>query len=314
MNTVQLAQRLASKLVVADSANLEAEPALDVLSAMNAGVVALCRLLPTIYKRTTLSHTLRAPTTISDLTFTAKYAHTVTGDPFTAAMFGCTLRFDNGAADTEITGSDSVLDDFLLDTLLQPAKVYYDAVPLQDVILRIIGHLRLYGANRQVPTPLYRVERLRAGRGLFGWAGEGIEYTEAEYPYDSSLVAQLGRPRYYYIDPVGASQGGEPEFLLRVFPLPEVDYTIRMEAALGPRRMTFADLSVAAKVRVAEDLVEDVLIPLCEEALCSSAFWRDPSQRNAVLAAAEKARLEKIPHVAKDIAPSRNKVRTPVGY
>lgn len=317
MNTIQLAQRLAQRLAVDDSANLAAEPALDVLSAMNAGVTALYRELPGIYRRATLSFTLRAPESVT-ATFTAQYGKSVAPATFTSAMMGCTLRFDSGAADTQITGTESVLDNFLGATLVQPGKVYYDAVPIQDVIERIVGHIRLYGGARQAPTPLYRVEGLRAGRGLYGGVfgfGEGtIQYTEAAYPYELSDVGQAGRPRYYYLDPVGASQGGEPEFLLRVFPLPLVDYTIRLEAELGPARITFEQLSSAAKVKVPENLVEDVLIPLCEEALALSSFWRDQGQLNAVMNRAALARASKIPYVARDLAPARHRIGTPCGY
>lgn len=302
MNTVQLAQRLATRLNVRDTTLLEAEPALDVLAAINGGIQEYFAHAPSLYKRTTLSHALRAPETLS-VTFTSKYANTVEDDTFATAMMGCTLRFDNGMADTVITGTNSVLDDWLHDDLTQPATVFYDVVPIQDVIEQILEPVRVHDATRANPTRLHRDERLRGGRAR--WRESGLE---------AFVTAEAGRPEAYYLEPVGGSQGGEPEFLLRVAPRPLVDYTIKFEAELGPRAVTFAELSIATTVGVPGNRIESILLPLCEAHLTASRFWRDPRAAGDVMGKAENLKGNRLRTMTGDIAPARNQMGTPAGF
>lgn len=304
ITTLQLAQRLARHLKVENAFQLDADVSLDVLAAINAGIAALYRELPSLYKRTTVSHTLRAPRKLT-ATFISKYGHAVNDATFEPEMIGCTLRFDNGAADTEITGSNSVLDDLLDDSLVQPATVYFDAIPLQDVIERVVGNVRLYEGTRREPTILLLDDRLRGGRAR--WRNDGW----VNWLYGGT--DQVGRPQCYYLDPVGASQGGEPEFLLRVAPFPVRDFTVRMEVELSPRPVTFGQLAQPVKINVA-DALEDVLIALCEEALLTSPFWRDPALARVVEQRAETARERHIRRIAPLIAPPRHRVGTPRGF
>lgn len=230
----------------------------------------------------------------------------VAADTFTAAQFGCTVRFINGAADTEVTGTNSVLGDLLQSTLVQPAMIYHDVIPLQDVIERVLGNVRLYEATRAEPTVLLRDERLRGGRAM--WRNS----TGIQWLYGGS--EQVGRPTCYYLEPVGMSQGGEPEFLLRVAPLPASDYTVRLEAQIGPRLVTFEQLGTAATVSVPASRVETILIPLCEAALTTSNYWQDKGAANALLSKADGIRNARMGMMAHDIAPSRNRMGTPCGY
>ena len=318
MNSVQLSQRLARNLALNDGSgsildpfNIPADVALDVLSAINGGLQTLYREMPNIYKRTTLSQTLRSPQTLS-VTFQDKYSNVVGEDTFTLSMFGCTLRLDNGTRDTEVTGPNSVLDDYLGDNLTSGATLYSDVVPMQDVIERIIGAVRIYDNTQAEPTALVRDERLRGGRARrWGWMGE---WDEVYYPYDAAYLSAIGRPRYYYLDPAGASEGFELAFLLRVAPMPDQDYTVRMEAELSTERIIFADLTIAREIFVRDALVDDILIPLCEAELILSRFWADPQLRNVVKDRQQMVLSTKMPKIPRDVAPSCNGIGRPVGY
>lgn len=315
MNSVQLAQRLARNLNVADVFNLDAEVSLDVLSAINGGLQSFYRSVPGIYKRTTLSHTIRAPKTLG-ITFAEQYSNRCSltsdqSDPFTSRERGCTVKFDTGAADNIVIADNAVLDDYLLTTLVTNATIYYDAVPIQDVIERIIGAVRLYSATKAEPTLLVRDERLRGGR-FRRWLP--ADQDEIMYPMDAAYLSEIGRPRYYYLDPVGSSQGGEPEFLLRLAPMPDVDYIVRMEAELSTERIVFNDLTTARAIYVADAYVEDILVPLCEAELVTSKFWTDAEAKKGVLARRDDALTTKIPKIPKDIAPTSNMVGRPRGF
>jgi hypothetical protein len=311
MNSIQLAQRLARNLAVEDVFNLEDQAALDVLAAMNAGIGTFYREMPGIYKRTTLSCTLRSPRTLS-VVFNAKYSNRVADDSFETRDMGCTIRFNNGAADSIVTASNAVLDDYLMDALSTDATIYSDVVPLQDVIERVIGAVRLYSATKSEPTPLIRDERLRGGRAR-RWM-PSLAPDEIVYPFDAAYLSEIGRPRYYYLDPVGSSQGGEPEFLLRVAPMPDTDYTVRMEAELSTERIVFADLKTARAIYVADAYIEDILVPLCEAELVTSKFWRDARQQTAVVTRAQNVLANKMPKIPTDVAPTSNGVGRPWGY
>jgi hypothetical protein len=259
MNSIQLAQRLGRNLAVEDPFILPADAALDVLAAINGGLASFYREAPGILKRTTLSGTLRAPRALT-LTFQAQYSSLVADDTFTVREQGCTVRMGNGAADNIVTGPNSLLDDYLGTQLSLPATLYSDALPIQDVIERIVGNVRLYTGTQSAPTPLIRNERLRGGlSGFFWWYGAGYGGDgERYYPYTAlgSDLRSVGRPLYYYLEPMGVSQGAEPEFILRVAPLPDIDYTVRLEAELSTQRLTFADLTTARQINVGEAHLE----------------------------------------------------------
>lgn len=309
MNSVQLAQRLARNLNVPDVFQLPADAALDVLQAMNGGLSALYRDMPGVYKRTTLSHTVRAPRAVS-LTFQAQYSRLVNDDSFVLRDQGCTVRFGNGASDNVVTGPNSVLDNYLGTDLAVSATIYSDAVPIQDVIERIIGHVRLYDNSQSAPTTLTRNERLRGGRA---WRRrQGDDWAEEYYPTDCGL-SEVGRPIFYYFEPMGVSQKAEPEFLIRLAPLPDIDYTIRLEAELSTQRLVFADLSVARQIAVTDAHIDDILIPLCEAELITSPFWRDKDVAKAVIDRQTKAKEQK-KLIPSEIAPTSNHVGTPAGF
>lgn len=300
MNSVQLAQRLGRNLNVADPFNLPAPAALDVLSAINAGLNEFYRSMPPVYKRTTLSHTIRAPRTVN-MTFQAQYSRLVADNTFVLRDQGCTVRFGDGSSDNIVTGPNSLLDNFLGSTLAVTGTIYSDAIPIQDVIEQIIGDVLLYDSTRKEPTVLSINNRMR-------------NYRRHLYPRGSSASDSIGRPRHYYLDPMGVSQGAEPEFLLRVAPLPDLDYTIRLEAELSTQRLVPADLLTARMINVGAAYLDDILIPLCEAHLASSSFWRDKSEKDRVMSKAEKIKANEMPKIPSNIAPQNNRVGTPAGW
>lgn len=307
MHSVKLAQRLARHTIATDPFNLNSDVALDVLNAINAGLATYYRLVPGAFKRTTLSHTVRGPRTIP-LVFTAQYSRLVADDSFVVRDQGCTVRFANGSSDNVVTGPNSLLDNYLRTDLNVDGTLYSDAVPIQDVIERVIGHLLLYSNSQSSPTPVARNERLRAGRSTQMRVDDGQDY----YSFETNL-STIGRPRFYWLDPMGVSQGAEPEFVLRLAPLPDVDYTIRMEAELSTQRLIFADLNTPREIYVPSNCLDDILIPLCEAALTSSPFWSDKTSIDRFMKAKETA-IENIKLMPSDIAEGANFIGTPPGF
>lgn len=313
MNSIQLMQRLSRNLAIEDPANPPADALLDILQAMNGGLASYYREMPGIYKRTTVSVLIRAPRNVS-VTFTNQYAHTVQGTPFTDDMKGCTLRFDSGQADEVIVGNNAVLDDWR-DSNLGPlsAKVYSDTIAIQDVIERVVGQVRCFDNSQSQPTMLIRDERLRGGRAMW-WNGPWDQFGDVWYPMDGWIFGSVGRPRYYYLEPAGVSQGAEPEMLLRLVPFPDIDYTIRFEAELHTQRIRFADLITARTIYVGDAYVDDILIPLCEAELITSPLWRDRNTIKLVTDRQQKVLQTKMPKIPHDVGPASNLIGTPRGY
>jgi len=313
MNSIQLAQRLARNLTVEDPFNLPADAALDVLSAINAGLTSFYREMPGIYKRTVLSQLVRAPKTLK-VTYLRRFDHFVQDNTFTSDMIGCTLRFGTKDADTVITGPNTVLDDWRSENLGPlDATVYFDTIPIQDVIERIIGSIRCYDNSQSQPTILIRDERLRGGRAMW-WNWPWDQWGDSWFPLDGWLFGSVGRPRYYYLEAAGVSQGAEPEMYLRLVPFPDIDYTIRLEAELYTQRIRFADLTTARSILVGDAYIDDILIPLCEAELITSPFWRDKETIPTITARQQNVLATKLPKVPADVAPPMNLIGTPRGY
>jgi hypothetical protein len=238
MNSLQLAQRLSRNLSVDDPANPSADALLDVLAAANAGIAAFYRELPAIYRRTTVSATLKQPQALN-VVFQAKYSNKVGADTFSAGMFGCTVRLGQGPTDNIVTGPDSVLDDWIYDTLAMAAVVYFDAVPFTAPILRIIDDVRLYPSN----GARYRVLRRYEGphRRHHPWSYY-TGYVGEPFVEGGANSSAIGAPNWYRIEPVGQVRGGTPPFLMQVSPMPSADFTIRFEAELGAQHLTFEQI------------------------------------------------------------------------
>lgn len=311
MNTVQLSRRLARNLNVPDPAQLDADSALDVLSAINAGLAAFYREMPSIYKQTTISATLRAPQNVN-VVFDAKYANTVADDTFTTDMIGCTLRA--GGSDNEITGTNSLLDDYLGDALSVSGQVYFDALPIREVIKRLTSDVRLYQPGNLRGWRLAPAARNR----IFGWYLGNRSGAWDGYGWCDGTT--IGRPMFYVLDPVGASEGaGSTDglsrmFLLRVFPKPSADYTVRFEAELAYRQIAMKELTTPVVVPVAPDWIEDILVPLCEAELVQSKFWRDADAKKSVIDKRADVITNRVSKAPTTLTTARNLVGTPLGY
>ena len=302
MTSVQLAQRLARHLTQTDLATLPGNAMLDILDAANAGLQDLYKLLPGIYKETALSTTLKAPTNVS-VEMDAKYSNLLSSDAFTEDMRGCTVNISDDPHDNEITGTNSVLDGFVGNVLAGNAQIHHDAVPLVDVIERVTSDPVCYRADGTW-FPLSRHDGFREG---------GMQWYYGAFPA-AIIKKQAGQPRIYTLEPVGVSQGADLEFFFRVYPMPDTDYTVRFRAELAPRILIYPNITgTAVSIPVNDRLCNSTLVPLCEEHLLRSPYFKDrtPTNLKVFTDAAEKARDTARNLVARDILKPNNSIGTP---
>lgn len=311
MNTLQLAQRLARNMEHADLGTMPAAMALDILDAIQGGLQELWRALPWQFRTKTFSYVLKAPETIS-VTMVGKYSNALTGTPFTTDQIGCTVRVTDDVRDNEVTGAGTVRDQFLGTQTAGNALLFHDAQQIYDPIERVIGDMRIY---RQDGTwyPLHRAEGYRRGGMRFAW----YEGYPIPYPTGFNGLRPAQRPLIYMLESESIDQLTASEFFLKFYPMPDVDYTVRFEAEVGPRAITFAnitDIAGAVDVPVKASLANSCLVPLCEEALLRSPHLAASKTLPAqIQAAADRARIT-LRNRPGDMALPNNEVGTPPGY
>jgi hypothetical protein len=289
MTTLQLANALARHTRFPDLASTPADVRLEILHAINAALQTVYSRLPAAYKRQPFSALLRAPADVN-LTFTAQYATTTTGDVFTEAQKRCTVLVSGDADYNQVTGLNSVRDAFTGSTLATTARVWSDAIPVDATIERLSKPLSVFRNGEKV-----------------------TELTRWDEPYDV-LAQPPGTPERYSVEPVAASQGSDPEFYLRVWPLPVDVFKIRAEVEISTVRVTFAQIvNAPAVLPIGERMAESILLPIAKAAFTDSTAWENPSTiariRDGGAAAEEQIKL-----IAMDFAPGFNSVGTPAGY
>jgi hypothetical protein len=296
MTTVQLAQRLLRHLTVKDLALLSGDDALHVLDAMNAGLQQFYALAPASLKQTTLSGVLQPAQTVT-LTVTNGSA-VFSGYTATSAQRGYTIRIEGDDNENEIVASNGLLDDYLGTTGTKAAQVWGDCLPLNGVIERLTSEPRLDTGAFLAKEPAFRE------RG--GWS------SPAEQRH-ARRDRRIGEPSFYWIEAVGQSQGGAPAFLLRVDALPDRAYRVRVDAELGPARVTFPDLTTPVALPLNDAHVEAYVLPLCAAALLDSPLWQDADAKRHIRERAGDA-IPLIGLLGHHIAKPSNRVRTPAGY
>lgn len=289
MNTLAFSRLLARHLTVDDAATLTGEAALDILAAINAGLSEFYREAPSRLKKVAFSRTLRAPQNV-DLEMQEKYGRTLSSGTFDAARIGCTVSFPHLAFDTEVASVSQIHDDYLSDTLTATVRVFGDAIPLLAPIEKMTSDVICIGAGQT--SVLCRDEGLNTKR----------------------LNHQEGTPRYYKLESRSVSQAAEPAFLLRVWPLPSVDFIIRFEAECGPFRIGFPTLVNPIELPIEDSYAEDILLPLCEAQLVTSSLWRDQKTKSSIADRAQMVLRTKIPMLSHDSGIPDNVVMTPGGF
>lgn len=297
MNSVALAQRLARHLDVDDRSLLSADEGLDVLQAINAAMQTFFALAPAHFKRQTISTTLKAPQQ-QNVTFAAQYSNQLAGgSSFDASMLQCTALLGDGSYNV-ITGTGSVLDNWLLSALATTATVYSDVALVDQPIERIVGEISLsQGVLSTYPKQDYliRNERLKYNRW---WQFESCP----------------GRPRWYWMDYLTVSRGMAPAAVLRVAPAPDVDINIRFDAELSPITLTFASLTNAVAVPIPDNHVESIFLPLCEAELTLSRYWKEAKLIRLTLDKAEAVKKERLNRIPNDVGAPNNYCGVAFGY
>jgi hypothetical protein len=287
MTIVEALSRLANGYCSSRYAGLSAAQQLEGVDALNAGLMELFGLLPDCYKDKALSLSVEAP---AALTIQAVSGSAMLAAPaFTEAQVGRTVKASGDPAEHRVAGASALRDTWLGETGTHDAVVYHDYV-YGDV----------YPFNRLLSEP-----KLVCGSVELALRKINPENLDLE------LTRGVGRPRYYWLEAGGVSQGETVAAAIRLLPLPDVAYRIRVRACYWPRRIKFADVAANAPLPVPDQLA-DALVQIAGYHTLGLTGW-DAMTPSEVVAKADRGRATASTQPAHLSVPT-NRVGTPRGY
>jgi hypothetical protein len=289
MTLPELVSRLAWPFAVDDATSMSARDLAAVIDAVNAGIAEFYRVAPSRYKIKKVAHLLPAPATIT-LAATVG-SSTVTGYSCASANYGKTV----------IVGDDPRKNQFVSATgLLAPYQ----------------------GANAATSAILYG-DAVGFGYQTFSMTTHPVLDDKHELvfvsPTDDRLwrTSAAGTPRYYWTERAAPTEGGSIYHYLKVFPYPAAAGVIKFDAMVSPARFAFADAMDPTKyIPVRDDIIEEVLIPLCMGYLANHArkeLWPDDMSRKIAREEQEIARVKASHLPAYEYSPSHS-IGTPPGF
>lgn len=287
MTIVEALSRVASRYSKSGYSGLSAQGQQEALDALNSGIRDAYRLMPDHYKDKELPLSVQAPAaaTISAVNGSAALA----GDAFTAEQVGRTVLAAGDDIQHRVAGLAALRDVWHGATGSAQATVYHDYV---------------YGGD-------YPFNRLLAAPVLLAGSTE-LRLIEVN-PRDLDLLflRGVGRPRYYWLESGGVSQGSDLVAAIRLLPLPDMAYRLRVKAAYWPRRILFADVVGNASLPV-PDVVFESVIQLAGVHTIGLAGWdKMPAQSVILHSQNAEANIRALPQA---IGLPHNRVGTPRGY
>lgn len=264
MTTFELATHLARRLKGGSLPALSAGATMDLVEAINVGLQECYERLPSWQRRVELSLPLAAPTTVS--VGVTNGSATLASGTFSAAQIGRSVVLAGDSNWNKVASTTTLLDAYQGTTGTVAGTVYGDVVSNSLANLDgFSGPLRFADTREELlPHNVRRLEPYRSG--------------------------EVGKPRYYWSEPAGASLGNSPTSHLRVYPAPDVAYVLRCDAEFRPSLVTFTTLHQAATIPLADQFLHAALLPLCEACLLRSPEWADDAKSRLVLDAAERGR------------------------
>jgi hypothetical protein len=285
MTTLELAERLARRLRGGNLTKLAMAEVMDIVEALNAGQQEAFELLPAWQRRTTVNLYLAAPTSLS--IGVTNGSVDLSSGTFSASWVGRSVVVDGDPNWNEVQSATKLLDEYLGTTGTRTATVYGDSTYSDQLTFDGFAKDPLLADQREA---LIRHD-----------------------PRNGSWTPEVGRPKFYWLEPAAASLGATPAVYLRVHPAPDIAYTLRCDMEFRPIVVRYDTLNSAATLVLADHLIHRALIPLCEVRLLRSPAWANPKIAEHVHEDARAARAM-LASQRTDPAVPNNRVGTPAGY
>lgn len=300
MTSLGLAQRLLRHLKFKDWGEMPIEAQLEIVDALNVALAIYFAEAPETYRRLNLSYLLAGPQTVTITTTNG--SKTVSDTPFANYTRGAMLRIEGDDQWNRIDGDSQLLMPYLGLSGSHTATVYGDVTALGfNEIERVITWPQL---NNGSVLALDESMRERPGRFFrdLGDLASGVDY-------------DTGCPRWHIFDYLNDLTAGRNEKagLLRVYPLPDQDYTIRFEAIVAPLHLSLSAINTSVDLPVRNYHAERFLVPLALRELAHGGLWEREDTRRSTQVRGDTAEtnLETINH---EIGTPANRLGTPKGY
>lgn len=199
---------------------------LDALNGLNSAMMEVFRLLPQSYRVKTLHLYVNAPDAVSLQVTDA--SNELGNSPFTTDDIGRTVIAQGDAAWHQVGGENLLKDAWIGSTGTVAGTMYDDYIYGEDYPFEcLISTPVLIDAAESIPLCLVNDPSL---------------IMSAPNYYGVNEMRSIGRPRYYWTEPGGVSQGGQPVIAIRLRPIPDRAFRIQVKASYWPRRVLWADI------------------------------------------------------------------------
>ena len=133
-----------------------------------------------------------------------------------------------------------------------------------------------------------------------------------DFPF-LGMIPSVGRPQFWWVQPLGNSQGQSPLLVLRFWPMPDQVYPVKVRMGFWPLRLALADLDLAVTIPVPDQFIDAALVPIGLRALMISPIYENHADDKTVLDAAARgdAFLANQPG---QVGSPQNRIFTPVGF
>ena len=292
MTTVSIAQRLCRRLKIRDVSELPADDALEVADAISVALRDYYDHAPGVLKRRPFGGALKA----ADATRTVSIVNGAT-------VFGWVSPPGPPPSPVPLGASVAISGDSRLNKLRRASELLFsfDGVSGDRSIT-------IYGDTIRVP---YSVARLVTQPKLANDHRTLAPLPEGFFSNRIGLNSDTGEPYYYWLESIDPGDDVQPFQVFRVWPMPDRGYDVTFDVELYPERVTLADTTNPRLIKVPDEHLLNIVLPLAEEEISLSPLYIG-DKRQAVLRG-ERAR-KRLSLISAVTSPEPNYVGTPVGW
>ncbi len=293
MTIAQLVHRIGRRAKKGgDFTKLSLTEQMDVLEAANSALQQVYNILPIYFKEMTVGLTLPKAVSLSGVVVT-NGSNSVGGVIFGADAIGRTIILDGDSNINQVLDATTLMSTYNGPSGTVSGTLYGDAIYSSRLPFdRIIGNPDFADSTSWPMLPRSMMRN--------------------DFPF-LGMIPSVGRPQFWWVQPLGNSQGMKPLLVLRFWPMPDQVYPIRVRMGFWPLRLTLADLDLAVTIPVPDQFLDAALVPIGLRSFMTSPTWEMRGDEKFVLDAAARGDAFLANQPGQVGSPS-NRCFTPVGY
>jgi hypothetical protein len=302
MNSKQLANSVCKGITGRDLSDVPLNVAQELLDALNLTLAEWLQMLPADRRIVAYGATMRAPLVqmVNIVNGAKGFVYVSSGGAYPAGGYaseedalGSTLQIDGMASRNQLQSAGTLLMPYLGPTSTnQRMTIYGDAVHLPAETWVVEGDVTLATAG--------------------GEPFRGLTYNPQRWKFrnDQALIAE---PREWWMDSLAPLQEEDSRrFVLRVWPLPDRLYSIRLPICVFPIAFTMEDLFEARSLPL-NSMEQSLFTMQAKGAFVTTTAKAENVDANGVLVTAQRA-SEQLKQLQRPIHTQTEFIGTPTGY